>query len=83
MNIEDLNNKLVIVKDEMKNSLLELISKCNKILNIKIITLSELKKKYYFDYDREAIHYICNKYNVNFDVAKIYLNNMYYLNDLS
>ncbi len=83
MNIEDLNNKLVIVKDEMKNSLLELISKCNKILNIKIITLSELKKKYYFDYDREAIHYMCNKYNVNFDVAKIYLNNMYYLKDIN
>ncbi len=80
MNIEKLNNKIVIIKDQMKESLLNIIS--NHLLNVKIITLSELKRNYYFDYDREAIYYIVSNYNVNYDTAKIYLNNLYYLKDI-
>ena len=82
MDIDLLNNKIVIVKDGMKSSLLRLISESKKLLNIKIITLSELKKSYFFDYDNEAIYYICNKYNVISDIVKIYINNLYYLDDI-
>ena len=60
MDISSLNNKIVIIPDRMKDSFIKLIS--NKLFNIKVITLSELKKLYYFDYDKEAIYYVCNKY---------------------
>lgn len=82
MDLSKLNNKIVIIKDGFKKSLLSLINETSKILNIKIITLSELKKLYYFDYNEETIYYICNKYNVIDNIAKIYVNNLYYLNDI-
>ena len=60
MNIEDLKNKIVIIKDSSKKSLLSKINKENKLINVKIITLNELKKKYLFDYSKETIFYIIN-----------------------
>ncbi len=80
MDISCFDNKILIIKDNAKDSLLKLIS--NKLFNIKIITLSELKKKYFFDYDKETIYYICNKYNVIPAIARIYLENLYYLDDI-
>ena len=81
MNIEDLKNKIVIIKDSSKKSLLSKINQENKLVNVKIITLSELKKKYLFDYTKETIFYVVNKYNVIQDIAKKYIENLYYLND--
>ena len=80
MNIEAFNNKVLIIKNETKERLVSLLS--GKLLNIKLITLSEFKKKYFFDYDNESIYYICNKYKVIPEIAKIYLNNLYYVNSL-
>ena len=37
-----MNNKIIILRDELKNNFLNNI---NSLLNVKIITLSELKKK--------------------------------------
>ena len=79
MNIDEFDNKIIIINNNMKNSLLKRI---NKLLNIKIITLSELKKKYFFDYDNQTIYYVCNKYNVNKSIAKMYLENLYYIKDI-
>ena len=83
MNIEDLKNKIVIVKDKAKKSLLKKINEQNKLINVKIITLSELKRKYFFDYTKETIFYVSKKYNVVSDVAKIYIENLYLINDKS
>ena len=82
MDVSKLNNKVVIIKDNFKDILLDLINKSNYLLNIKIITLNDLKKNYYFDYDNETIYYICNKYNVIDNIARIYLNNLYYLKEI-
>ena len=78
MNIDKFNNCVIILKDKTKESFLK---KINKLINVKIITLNELKRKYFFDYDEETICYICDKYNVIYDVAKIYLENLYYVSD--
>lgn len=83
MNIEDLKNKIIIVKDKAKKGLLQKINESKKLINVKIITLSELKRKYYFDYTKETIYYISKKYNVINDVAKIYIDNLYYINEYS
>ena len=81
MEVKDLNNKIIIIKDGTKNSLLELINSYGKLMNIKIITLNELKKKYYFDYNKETIYYIVKNYNVNMSIAKKYIENLYYINN--
>ena len=82
MDISCFDNKILIINDNTKSSLLRLINKSEKLLNIKIITLSELKKKYFFDYDNETIYYVCKKYNVIPSIAKIYLDNLYYIDDI-
>ena len=48
MDIELFNNKVLIIKDGLKKYILDLLK--DRLINVKIITLSELKKKYYFDY---------------------------------
>lgn len=77
--MEEFNNKIVILNDYAKNSF---IKKIDKLINIKVITLSELKHKYYFDYDNKAIYFISNKYNCIPEIAKIYIENTYYLKDI-
>jgi hypothetical protein len=81
MNIEYFNNSIVILNDSSKSDFLMNFS--DKLVNVKIVTLSELKRKYYFDYDNKAIHYIIKKYGVVYDTAKIYLDNIYYVNEKS
>ena len=79
MNIELLHNKIVILNSSSKSYLLELLS--NKLINTKIITTNELLKGYLFNYDEKTVHYVCNKYNVCIDVAKKYIDSLYYINE--
>lgn len=76
MNLEDFNNKILIINDYAKNTLLK---KINKLLNIKIITLSELKKNYIYDY--KSVLYVSNKYNCIPSIARKYIENTYYINN--
>ena len=77
MDVNIFNKKIVILKDGAKKSFVKMLSNSDNLINTKIITLSELKKKMYFDYDKEAIVYISNKYNVITEVARVYLNSLY------
>ena len=76
--MDKFDNKIIIIKDNQKESFLKNIK---TIINFKLITLSDLKKNYYYDYDNEALYYICKKYNVIYDVSKRYLESIYYIND--
>lgn len=78
MNLESFNNKTLIINDYAKNTLLK---KINKLLNIKIITLSELKKNYIYDYDYKSVLYVSNKYNCIPSIARKYIENTYYINN--
>lgn len=69
-------NSIVIVPTELKNKLLKKINS-SPLKNIKVITLTELRKKFYFTYDERAIYYLMNKYNYMIDVAKMYLSRFY------
>lgn len=77
--IED--NMLFITNNSSKNYLIKKINQIPKILNVKVITPRELIENYYFKYDEQAIYYLMNKYKIKYDIAKIYLNNMYYVNE--
>lgn len=83
MDLDLIKNKILIIKDESKNSIVKLLSKSEKIINTKIITLNELIKKYYFDYDNRSIVYVSNKYKVIPSIARIYLDNLVYAKDIN
>lgn len=75
------NNNLLICPSNIKKNILQELNKLNKLINIKFMTIEELIKKYYFDYDNKTILYLINNYHINYDIAIIYLKNIYYIND--
>ena len=82
MNFRDLANAIIITKDKTKSSIIKKINSENKLLNIKVISLRELKTKYFFDYGKNAIYYVSKKYNVIPEIAKIYIDNTYFIKDI-
>lgn len=73
---------IVITNNSNKKMILKEISKNKLLLNIKFYSFRELKKKLYFDYNDITLEYIIKKFNVSLSIAKIYLDNMYFLKDL-
>lgn len=73
---------VVITNEFNKIELLKKINMEKKFNNNKFLGFKELKKKLFFDYDDRALEYIINKYNVNINIAKIYLDNLYFLKDI-
>ena len=68
-------NSIIITSNTSKKDIL--CSNNNKLSYYKIYTLSEFNKLYYFDYNEKTIYYIMNKYNVKYEISKIYINNLY------
>jgi ATP-dependent helicase/DNAse subunit B len=68
-------NSIIITSNTSKKDIL--CSNNNKLSYYKIYTLAEFNKLYYFDYNEKTIYYIMNKYNVKYEIAKIYINNLY------
>lgn len=66
---------LIICNNSDKISLLNR----NKLINIKIMTIDEFISKYCFDYDENAILHIMNKYNIKYEIANMYVKNLYYV----
>ena len=73
-NIED--NTILIIPNNIKEEVLKNIRNLNNKLNIKIFNLDEFIKKFTFDYNEETIYQTMNKYNINYSIAKLYLNNI-------
>ena len=75
------NNSILVIPNNLKEKVLSYINNYDGLLNIKIMTLEEVKRNIYFDYTDEAILYIMDKYKVKSNIAKIYLDNIYYIFD--
>ena len=71
------NNSILIIPNTIKNKTIEKLN--NKMLNIKIMSLNELIKKYTFDYNEKTIYYLMKKENIKYDIAKNYIKNIYYI----
>ncbi len=72
------NNSIVICSNDTKFSILKNI---NKLLNIKFMNIEEFIKSYYFSYDEKAILYLIKKYNIKYETALEYLDNLIYVED--
>lgn len=75
------NKTILIVESLVKNNILLEINNQKELLDIKVFTLNEFIHKFYFDYNEETVFYITKEYHVKPEIAKIYLDNLYYLND--
>lgn len=74
---------VVITNDSNKKMILRKISKNKLLLNLKFFTFNDLKKKLYFDYDYKTLEYMIKKYRVKPSIAKMYLENMYFLKNIN
>lgn len=68
--------KIIICNNEYKKKYL----KANQILNdVKFYTLDDFLCHYYCSYDERSILYLINKYELKYEIAENYLNNLLYL----
>ncbi len=74
---------VIITNRNNKKKILYDLSKNKKLYNLKFYTFKELKKKVFFDYTPETLEYVMEKYKVNLNIAKIYIENMYFLKDIN
>ena len=75
---EIMNETLIICKNSFKERVLEL----KRLIPIKFMGIDEFISKYYFSYDERAILYMMKKYGYKYEVAKMYLDNLYYIDDI-
>ena len=73
--------KIIITSNSNKKYILKKLSDNKKIYNLKFFTFLELKKKLFFDYDVKTLEYVMLNYKVSLDIAKMYLDNLYYLKE--
>ncbi len=77
----DKDVKIIITSNSNKKYILKKLSNDKKIYNLKFFTFLELKKKLFFDYDVKTLEYVMLNYKVSLDIAKMYLDNLYYLKE--
>ena len=75
------DNSLIICPNQTKTKILKKLSQTKKLVNIKFMTKEEYKKIYYFSYDDKSLAYLIKKYNYNIDVARVYINNLYVIDE--
>ena len=73
---------LIITNEFNKIDILKKITNEKKFNNYKFYSFNDLKRKLFFDYDNKTIEYVMKKYNVNLSIARIYIENLYFLKDV-
>lgn len=75
------NNTLLIVPNSIRTQILEFFNASTKIIDVKIMSLDELKKRLYFDYEIETKLYLMDRYNMEVDYVDTVLDSLYYIDD--
>ena len=85
MNLNDFinDNSILIIPNNLKEEILLKINGLNSIFDIKIMNLDEFIDKLTFTYDNKSIYYLINKYKIKYEVAKVYLENIKYIENNS
>ena len=73
------DNTLIICDSDIKKKILSHLNEIKEIYNIKFMNINEVIKRLFFTYDEKTIYYLMNKYNIKYDIAKIYIDNMYFI----
>ena len=79
MNIDiDLNNKILIIPNNIKTKVVKYINNLPKLSNVKILTDQEFITNLTIDYNEKAIIYLMNNKNLSYQNAKEILKNIKY-----
>ena len=79
MNIDiDLNNKILIIPNNIKTKVIKNINNLPKLSNVKILTDQEFITNLTIDYNEKAIIYLMNSKNLSYQNAKEILKNLKY-----
>lgn len=73
--------KILLIPNQIKNTIIKKVREKDHLLNIKFMSPDEFAKKLTFDYDEKTIYHLMKKYNIKYDIALIYLKNLYHLSD--
>ena len=73
------DDSIIIIPNNIKEKVLLEIDSKDKFMNIKFMSLDEFKSEYYFNYDKEAILYIMDNYNLEVDISSIIMDLLYYV----
>ena len=76
------NNDLIVTGNEYKLDILHSCGDNNILINIKFIDKKEFINRFYFTYDERAIYYLMKNYKLNENVSRVYLDNLYYIDDV-
>ena len=77
------DNTILIIPNNLKEDILKYIRINKKDLNIKIFNMEEFINKLTFSYDEKTIYEVMKKFNTNYNISKLYLNNIKYVNSES
>ncbi len=80
-NIEE--KTIIVCPYNVKNKLLDYICSLNRLINVRFYSLDEIKHLVYFDYNEDTILYLMDKYHYSCEVAKNYIENMYFVENNS
>ncbi len=72
-----LNNCIVLTSENIKK---QILLNRDELVNVKIYSINEFKNLYYKS-TTKTLSYIKNKYSVTLEIAKIYLDNLFYIVD--
>lgn len=72
---------ILLIPNKIKKEVIKKTRETYYNYNIKFMSLEEFAKKITFNYNNETIYYLMKEYNINYDTALIYLNNLYYINN--
>ncbi len=75
------NDSILIIPKNLKTKVLVYLNDNNIIKSLKILTFNDLKKGLFFDYGSDATKETMDYLQVSLDVAKNYLNNLYYITE--
>ena len=78
-----MDEKIIMASPAQKKHILKKLYEEKRFHNYKFYTFDEIKKNIYGDYDKQAILYVMKECNVSLDIAKIFLENMYFLQDVN
>ena len=79
MNINiDLNNKILIIPNNIKTKVVKYINNLPKLSNVKILTDQEFITNLTIDYNEKSIIYLMNNKNLSYQNAKEILKNLKY-----
>ena len=72
-------DSILLIPNNIKDKILEYINENKLLINIKFLTLNDLKKGLFYDYNDETIYKLMKNNGISYSVAKSYIEDTYYL----